>query len=115
MTLKFIGQTNPEFGLWPYLQKVLHSDKWTVFRAAIAFATHSGTKMIKPALDSFIKKGGAVTITVGVDFGNTTYEALRDLMEVTRSRGNVLSVTTQMSPARFIRKFFSSTMTGRAN
>lgn len=48
----------------------------------VAYARTSGVLRLKPALDNFIAAGGKVEVSIGVGQGNTSYEALAELLKL---------------------------------
>ena len=86
--MEFIHQPAPANRLGDYL-KANFSRPWTQFRAAVAFAKHSGTKHIASSLGAFAKEN-QVEIIVGIDHRGTSFEGLSDLMEAVSTHGRVI-------------------------
>ena len=86
--MEFIHQPAPANRLGDYL-KANFSRPWTQFRAAVAFAKHSGTKHIASSLGAFAKEN-QVEIIVGIDHRGTSFEGLSDLIEAVGSQGRVI-------------------------
>ena len=86
--MEFIHQPAPANRLGDYL-KANFSRPWTQFRAAVAFAKHSGTKHIASSLGVFAKEN-QVEIIVGIDHRGTSFEGLSDLMEAVSTHGRVI-------------------------
>lgn len=89
MAIKFISHPYDEFRLGDFLNKAFADPQWTEFRAAIAFVKRSGTKHIHAGLSSFVERGGRVILTAGVDVGGTTVEALEDLLDAVKEKGEI--------------------------
>lgn len=86
--MEFIHQPAPANRLGDYL-KANFSGSWTQFRAAVAFVKRSGTKHIASSLSAFAKEN-QVEIIVGIDHRGTSFEGLRQLMEVVAPHGRVI-------------------------
>lgn len=66
----------------------LLSNRWTSFRAAVAFARYSGVQHLSKAIHDFSKER-TVIISVGLDLGGTSIEALRELLVSIQDNGYV--------------------------
>lgn len=66
----------------------LRDEKWTTFRAAVAFVKRSGVQFLGAALRDFSRLGD-VRISVGVDFGGTSEEGLLQLLDVSGGDGHI--------------------------
>jgi HKD family nuclease len=82
MTVDFIAQPHATFRIGDFLTHSFADPRWLEFRAAVAFVKRSGTKHIREALRAFIKRGGIVKMSAGIDSGGTSVEGLTDLMEI---------------------------------
>lgn len=58
----------------------LLSGRWKVFRAGVAFAKMSGVRHLDAPLRGFLAAGGRCTVSVGIDHGGTSFEALSQLL-----------------------------------
>jgi hypothetical protein len=58
----------------------LVSEEWRRAEFAVAWVRRSGTKYLSAPFRSFLKSGGTMQITVGVDIENTSHEGLGDLL-----------------------------------
>lgn len=85
---KLISQPHDSFRLGDFLRSEFGNKKWTTFRAAVAFAKKSGTQYIADELNKFAKVA-SVNISVGVDHGGTSAEALHQLLVACQSHGHV--------------------------
>ncbi len=74
----------------PDLTEALSSDRWTSFRAAVAFAKQSGVRHIAGPLFDFVQRPETtVCIAIGISSQGTSLEGLQDLWRVTAGRGEV--------------------------
>lgn len=64
----------------------LSNGNWTVFRAAAAFAKHSGVKHLVEPLKKFLKDG-KVKISIGIDHLGTSVEGLTELLAALGDKG----------------------------
>lgn len=80
----------PEGGLrlGEVLLSYLADDRWVEFHAAVAFVRYSGVRHIAQALAEFAARG-TVRIAVGVDFGGSTVEGLKALLDCVGDHGEV--------------------------
>jgi len=76
-------------GVGDVLRKELLSRRWKIFRAGVAFAKMSGVKHLDAPLRSFIAAGGRCVISVGIDQGGTSFEALSQLLGAVHQGGSV--------------------------
>ena len=68
----------------------LQDPKWIEFRAAVAWARRSGTQYIAPYLSAFARRAGTtVNISIGVDFGGSTYEGAKQLVDAVAGFGKL--------------------------
>src|SRR6266446_5841153 len=88
MKSQFISQPNSDFRLGDFLKQSFADSRWTIFRAAVAFAKYSGTKHIRDLLSDFSRRA-KVDITIGIDAGGTSVEGLMNLMDALENRGNI--------------------------
>lgn len=56
--------------------------RWHTVEFAVAWANYSGMNTVFDSMQSFLAGGGCTRVTVGLDFGNTTYEGLGRLLEL---------------------------------
>jgi HKD family nuclease len=75
--------------LGDFLCSHLHDERWRHFRAGVAFMKYSGVRHLAPALSQFVTRGGRARISVGVDFGGTTAEGLKGLLDCVGSNNEV--------------------------
>ena len=78
--MRLILQPDSSLRLGDYLRDHLRDVTWEQFQAAVAFIKYSGVRHVASALSAFSSRGG-VKISVGVDFGGTTAEGLKALIE----------------------------------
>lgn len=83
-----IVQPDGVFRLGDFLTSGLQDLKWTHFRAAVAFVKQSGTRYIEGSLERFSRRG-LVCITVGIDHGGSSVEALQGLVSAVGTRGQL--------------------------
>ena len=60
----------------------IQSGHFTVFHFMVAYAKTSGVNRLLPYMKQFKEKGGIIKAVVGIDQGNTSYEALISLLSV---------------------------------
>lgn len=85
MELKFIGQgldSENDIAAGDYLIDSLNDERYTSFKAFVAFISKSGIENIIDELTGFIGNGGSVCLYVGVDLNSTSKEALEKLIEL---------------------------------
>lgn len=85
MELKFIGQgldSENDIAAGDYLIDSLNDERYTSFKAFVAFISKSGIDNIIDELTAFIGNGGSVRLYVGVDLNSTSKEALEKLIEL---------------------------------
>ncbi|HEV3320950.1 MAG TPA: phospholipase D family protein [Solirubrobacteraceae bacterium] len=70
----------------------LRSTRWTTFRAGVAFAKMSGVKHLDAPLRAFVSRGGRCTISVGMDQGGSSFEALSQLLGAVHGGGDLYIV-----------------------
>lgn len=76
--------------LGDFLRSHFQDTSWVEFRAAIAFVKFSGVRHIAPDLATFALRG-RVEICVGVDFGGSTAQGLKALIDSIGKSGQVLA------------------------
>ncbi len=91
MNPSFVAHPDHEFRIGDFLRDGFRDDRWTEFRAAVAFVKRSGTKHIREDLAKFHAKGHTVKITAGIDAGGTSSEGLADLIEATQGSGSLFA------------------------
>jgi HKD family nuclease len=84
----FIVQPDSGVRLGDYLLLQLQQQKWTHFRAAIAFVKQSGVRYLRDALIEF-SRHATVKISVGIDVSGTSMEGLHDLLDCVQDRGEI--------------------------
>jgi len=83
-------------GTW--LKAQLNNTAWTEFRAIIAFAKSSGVGHIQGDLRSFATRPGVDTrMTVGIDHGGTSLEAMQDLWRLLEGHGSLFAMHQEPS------------------
>ena len=85
MELKFIGQgldSENDIAAGDYLIDSLNDERYTSFKAFVAFISKSGIDNIIDELTEFIRNGGSVRLYIGVDLNSTSKEALEKLIEL---------------------------------
>lgn len=80
LRVDFLVQPHSDLRLGEYLISQLSDQRWTDFRAAVAFAKRSGTQHLAPSLRAFDQRG-SVRISVGIDLQGTSREGLEDLIQ----------------------------------
>lgn len=74
----------------PDLAAALSSDRWTSFRAAVAFAKRSGVRHLAGPLFNFAQRPETtVKISIGISSQGTSLEGLQDLWRVTANQGEI--------------------------
>jgi len=86
--MDLILQPDGQLRLADFLASHLLDTTWTTFRAGIAFVKYSGVRHIARALADFAARG-RVQLCVGVDFGGTTAEGLKALVDCVGDQGEV--------------------------
>ena len=89
MSLVFVPQPStgaPRLG--DFLLQELENERWSQFRAAVAFARFSGVQHLSAALGQFCKRG-QLKVSVGLDLGGTSAEALNELLACTAGTGEI--------------------------
>lgn len=81
----FISQPGNVFGQCiceELLAEQLGHRKWNSAEFAVAWVNHSGANKLFDSMRGFLSLGGRIRMTVGLDFGSTTYEGLSRLLEL---------------------------------
>ncbi|MGI4846010.1 MAG: hypothetical protein ACRYF7_22175 [Janthinobacterium lividum] len=81
----FIAQPTHGFGhliCEKMLSKQSGHLRWHIVEIAVAWANHSGMNRVFDSMQTFLSGGGRIRVTVGLDFGSTTYEGLGRLLEL---------------------------------
>ncbi len=86
--MDFIAQPVGRFRLGDYLLGNFQDERWTLFRASVAFVKNSGVKHIYNLLSGFRERGQSI-ISVGIDNGVTTYEGLVNLLDAIGSNSEM--------------------------
>jgi HKD family nuclease len=88
--LEVIAQQHGSLLAGDRLLAALRDPKWTIFRAAVAFAKHSGVRHIASDLRQFATKpGNMVSISIGISSQGTSLEGLQDLWQILSGTGNL--------------------------
>lgn len=86
----FIAHPDSPFRVGDFLVQGFAEEKWTEFRAAIAFVKRSGTKHIHDPLHAFNSRAStSVRISIGVDKGGTSLEGASDLLDAVGTKGHI--------------------------
>ncbi len=72
---------------------------WHTAECAVAWVNYSGLRKVFDSLRDFLSKGGRVRVTVGLDFGRTTFEGLQLLLELERDADMSTHVFFDENPA----------------
>lgn len=73
------------------VRAALASAEWTSLRAAVAFVKLSGVKLLYDELDAFGNRNpGAISLSVGIDHGGSSAEAVSALYSLTTAHGGEL-------------------------
>ena len=83
-----IAQPHHSYRVGDFLLENLTLNKWTHFRASIAFVKKSGTKYIHTALDSFSKKND-VNVSIGLDHNGSSVEGFDQLLNAIKPNGKL--------------------------
>ena len=86
--MDLILQPNGQLRLGDFPATHLADTAWTEFRAGVAFVRYSGVRHIASLLAEFAKRG-RIQICVGVDFGGSTAEGIKAILDCAGSRGEV--------------------------
>jgi HKD family nuclease len=81
------------------LAKQLGHRKWNMAEFAVAWANYSGVNKIFDQMRDFLSSGGHIRVTVGLDFGSTTYEGLGRLLELEQGADMTSHVFFDENPA----------------
>lgn len=92
----------------------IEGSEWQSFEAAVAWVRRSGTQHLIPSLRGFLRRGGSVQITVGVDIENTSEEGLQDLLDLGTSGRAEIFVYHNEFEVTFHPKVYLFTTTDRA-
>jgi len=80
--MPFIHQPFSAHRLGDFILQNLANERWTSFRAAVAFVKRSGTQHIRQPLLHFAGRA-SVRISAGIAFNSTSIEGLEDLLAAT--------------------------------
>ncbi len=69
--------------------KISGKSKWNNFNIAVAWINNAGLKNIYEPVRNFLNNKGTIIITVGLDFGSTSYEALNLLLGLEDGEANI--------------------------
>lgn len=87
---RLVAHPLDSFRVGDFLISGLQDPKWTEFRAAVAFVKKSGTRFIAPHLATFAKRSGSVVnISIGVDFGGSSLEGVKELVDAVAGMGKL--------------------------
>lgn len=81
----FIAQPAHSFGLLigeELLSVESGQRRWTAVEIAVAWLNYAGIGKVHDSIREFLAGGGRVRVTVGLDFGCTTYEGLSSLLDL---------------------------------
>src|SRR5947199_5378946 len=67
-----------------WLANELLDPRWEVLEIGVAWVRRSGSRLVRQPLKRFLRRGGILRLTVGIDIENTSYEGLRDLLRLRR-------------------------------
>jgi HKD family nuclease len=84
----FVTQPFGDVRLGNFLIESLNGDRWTSFRAAVAFVKYSGVKHVARPLSRFAQRA-SVRLAAGIDAGGTSYEGLSGLLDALAGRGDL--------------------------
>lgn len=84
----FVFHPHDQQRLGDFLRENLADHSWSSFRAAVAYAKASGTRHISDALRQFAQRS-SVRMTIGINSGVTTVEALRELLDALAGHGSL--------------------------
>lgn len=73
--------------------------KWKLAEFAVAWANYSGVNKLFDEMRGFLTHGGRIHVTVGLDFGSTTFEGLGRLLELERGLDMTSHVFFDENPA----------------
>ncbi|MEM4988345.1 phospholipase D family protein [Collimonas sp. H4R21] len=73
--------------------------RWHTVEFAVAWANYSGMNKVFDSVQKFLSEGGRVRVTVGLDFGSTTYEGLGRLLELEHDADIITHVFFDENPA----------------
>jgi hypothetical protein len=62
----------------------LKQPHWLVVDVAVAWVRYAGARRLRSALRKFLRRGGILRITAGIDIENTSREGLAELLELLR-------------------------------
>ncbi|MDN2713222.1 phospholipase D family protein [Janthinobacterium sp. SUN118] len=74
--------------------------RWHTVEFAVAWANYSGMNRLFDSMQTFLSKGGRIRVTVGLDFGSTTYEGLGRLLELEHDDNIITHVFFDENQAR---------------
>ncbi|MBB5202837.1 HKD family nuclease [Inhella inkyongensis] len=92
----FVAQPSQNFGNLVSRELISRSAgqlKWNYFQFAVAWLNRAGARKIHESLNEFLAENGRIRATVGLDFGSTTYEGLKLLLDL-EDRG--VDITTNV-------------------
>lgn len=100
--MMFIAQPVDEFGR-RFCEELcsMHAGhrRWHTAEFAVAWVNESGLRKVFDSLREFLSKGGRVRVTVGLDFGRTSFEGLQLLLELEREADMSTHVFFDENPA----------------
>jgi len=70
------------FRFGSHLQNLLEDRRWSILEIGVAWVRRSGTQYLLPSLVNFLKRGGILRVSVGIDIENTSQEGLSDLLSL---------------------------------
>jgi hypothetical protein len=73
--------------------------RWHAVEFAVAWANYSGLNSVFDSIREFLSEGGRINVTVGLDFGSTSYEGLCRLLELEQEGDLTTHVFFDENPA----------------
>ncbi len=112
--MDMILQPEGPIRLGDFLLSHLSDSGWTEFRAGVAFVKYSGVRHIAAPLADFAKRG-RVQLCVGVDFGGTTAEGLKALLDCAGVNGEIWVYHNEAGVTFHPKLYFFKAKDGRAD
>jgi len=94
--MNVIIQPDGPVRLGDFLTSHLQDEKWVEFQAAVAFVKFSGVRHIARDLANFMGRGRA-RVAVGVDFGGSTAQGLKALIDCIGTGGQVWAYHNELN------------------
>lgn len=112
--MDLILQPNGAIRLGDFLVSHLADSVWTEFRAGVAFVKYSGVRHIAGPLANFAKRG-RIQLCVGVDFGGSTAEGLKALLDCAGAHGEIWVYHNEAGATFHPKLYFFKAKDGRAD